>query len=161
MARTAPTVNGTPSTKLISFRFIDAQGDLRAVSVRALPANATNANIESFADAIEAMTNANLYQIVVEDEYTSVADTSTAVNAPIVSARSNIVVSAKNVVGDLKNTFIPAPDAALFIPESDTPFVDALFTPIFTAYLALLGSGYEIVSVRYTERREVNEKVKI
>lgn len=161
MARTAPEVNGTPTTKLISFRFIDAQGDTRAVSVRALPANATNANIESFADAMGAMTNANIYQIVVEDEYTSVADSSTAANAPIVSSRSNIVVSAKNAVGDLKNTFIPAPDSALFIPTTDTPNVDALFTPIFTAYLALLGTGFEIVSVRYTERREVNEKVKI
>jgi len=161
MSRSAPVVNGTPVTKLISLRFIDAQGDIRAVSVRALPANATNANIESFANAIEVMTNADLYQIVVQDEYTSVADSSNATNATVVSARANIVLSAKNAVGDLKNTFIPAPDSALFVPGTDTPLIDASFTAIFAAYLALLGTGFEIVSARFTERREINERVKI
>lgn len=161
MPRTAPDVNGTPVTRLISFRFIDAQGDTRAVSVRATPADATNAEIEALADALAAKTNAALYSVVVSEEYASVPDADDATDAVVNSARSNIVITAKNALGDLRQTFLPAPIEAMFISGTDTPIVDSNYTDLFTAFLGVLPAGFEIVSVRYTERREVNERVMV
>lgn len=159
MPRTAPTVNGTPASKLVSYRFVDAQGDTRAVSHRVLTASATDAEIEALGEALAAKSNAALYSIVVSEEYSAVPDADDATDAVVNSARSNIVVTAKNTTGDLKQIFLPAPVEAMFIPGTDTPIVDANYTDIFTAFLATLPAGFEIVSVRYSERKEVNERV--
>lgn len=161
MPRTAPTVNGTPQFRTVSNRWIDFSGDKRSDSLQT-PAGATNAQIEAYAVALGAGSNASLYAVVVEDHYNSVPDKSNAVDEPKDSVFDNLVFLAKTVANASQRGFLPAPVGSMFVAGTDT--IDPTNTDladIFTAFLALVGAGYSIVSARYTERREINEAVNI
>ena len=89
MARTAPAVDGTPDFQKVSFAWIDASGDLRSDSLQ-VPAAATSAQIEAFAEALADISNAVLYKIEVSAVYNSVPDKSSAVEAPKDSVYDNL-----------------------------------------------------------------------
>lgn len=161
MARTAPVVDGTPDYQKVSLAWIDASGDLRSDSIQ-VPAAATAAQIEAFAEALADISNASLYRIEVSAVYNSVADKSDAVDAPKDSVYDNLVTLAKTNLNASQRAFLPAPEGAIFVAGTDT--IDPAnvdLAAMFTAFLALIGAGYTIVSARYTERREINEAVKI
>jgi hypothetical protein len=161
MARTAPVVNGTPLYRNLSLSWIDASGDLRTDTIQ-LPVDATNAEMEALAESIADVSNASLYKITVGDVYNSVADKSDAVDAVKDSVYDNLVILAKTALNASSRVFIPAPEGALFVPgtdQIDPGNVDLGL--VLTATLAALGLTYDIVSIRYTERREINESVKI
>jgi len=161
MARTAPAVNGTPTFRKASLRWIDASGDLRADSIQ-VPSGATDAQIEAFGEAIADISNASLYAVEVTDVYNSVADKDDAVDAPKDSVYDNLVVLAKTATNLSQRMFIPAPEGDIFVAGTDQ--IDPTSVDLglaFTAFLALVGGTYDIVSARYTERREINEAVKI
>ena len=161
MARTAPAVDGTPDFQKVSFAWIDASGDLRSDSLQ-VPAAATSAQIEAFAEALADISNAVLYKIEVSAVYNSVPDKSSAVDAPKDSVYDNLVTLAKTALNASQRAFLPAPEGGIFVTGTDQidPANVDLGT-MFTAFLALIGAGYTIVSARYTERREINEAVKI
>lgn len=167
MARTAPTVSGTPVLKQVSLRWIDVSGDKRADSYTFFPA-ATDAQIEAFAAAMGAGSNANLYEVVVQDAYSDLPDANDATNATKESLFDNIVILAKNALKQTDDLFIPAPIAAMLIDNGagDSDEIDptsVALNDIITAFMALRNVGaaatYEVVSGRYTERKEVNKKV--
>jgi len=161
MARTAPTVDGTPDYKLVSLHYIDASGDLRSDSLQ-VPAAATDAQIEAFAESIADITNSSLYQIKVSFTYNSVADKDDAVDATKDSVYDNLVVLAKTALNLSARSYVPAPEGALFVPGTDQiDPTNADLAVYFAAFLALVGGTYDIVSARYTERREINEAVRI
>lgn len=163
MARHAPTVNGTPTIKKLSLRWIDASGDVRADSID-LPAGATDAQIEAYAVSVSDpdASNADLYAIDVTAAYQTVPDKNNAVDAPKDSVYDNLVFLAKTAAGLSKRGFLPAPAGAIFVPGTDTVDpANAELAAIFTAFLAMVGAGYSIKSARYTERREINEAVNI
>lgn len=162
MARTAPTVDGSPTYVTISYRWMDASGDVRTDSLNALAADATNANIEALAAALGAISNGVLYEIAVQQRYVSVADSSSAVDAPKDSVFDAVVVQAKNPLGDSKRMFLPAPEAGIFIAGTDEiDPADAGLATALASFVNLLPVGYSIVGARYTERREINTQVKI
>lgn len=162
MPRTAPAVNGTPVTQNVSFRFIDATGDLRSVAVRLLPA-ATNAQIEGLASTLGAASNAALYAVEVTSSYGVPPSKAAAVNTIRPSVYDNIVLLFKTAIGFAQNIFIPAPIEASFETGTDVPDPNAVTTAgVINTGLAALNAGggtYTPVSVRFTERREINERV--
>lgn len=161
MPRTAPAVNGTPQFRKVSFRWIDASGDKRSDSLQ-VPAGATDAQIEAMAVALAAASNASLYAVVPEAWYNSTPDKSDAVDAPKDSVYDNMVALAKTVANASQRTFIPAPIADIFQTGTDQPNpASTELAAVLTAFLALVGAGYSVVSLRYTERREINEAVNI
>ena len=161
MARTAPTVDGTPDFQTVSLRWIDASGDKRSDSIQ-VPTAATAAQIEAFAAAMAATSNASLYAVQVTAHYNSVPDKSDAVDEPKDSVFDNLVFLAKTNTNLSQRGFLPAPEGALFVPGTDTiDPANADLATVFTTFLALVGAGYSIVSARYTERREINEAVNI
>lgn len=161
MARTAPTINGTPTYLTVSFRWIDASGDVRADSLQ-LPATTTDAQIEAIVAALAAISNASLYAVVVGQQYNSVADKSDAVDAPKDSVFDNFAILAKTALNESRRVFLPAPEGATFVAGTDqVDPTNADIATLFAAILAPLGVTYDIVSIRYTERREINEAVKI
>jgi len=161
MARTAPAVNGTPTYKTLSMRWIDASGDLRSDSVQ-LPTATTDAQIEAIADTFSDISNASLYAVHVASVYNSVADKDDAVDAPKDSVYDNLAVLSKTSTNVTARFFIPAPESGLFVPGTDQiDPTDADLAAALAAILAPLGVSYDIVSIRYTERREINEAVKI
>lgn len=162
MARTAPAVDGTPDYQTVALRWIDASGDKRSDSNQ-VPAGATSAQIEAYADAMADASNASLYAVQVTAHYNSTPDKSDAVSdAKSESVFDNLVFLAKTVTNASQRGFTPAPIDAMFVAGTDT--IDPSSTElaaIFTAFLAMVGAGYSIVSARYTERREINEAVNI
>jgi len=172
MPRTSPTVDsstGAPAYVRVSYRFIDFSGDLRTVSIDVDPADATEPNIEALAVALGAGTNSDLYGVEITQIWNAVADASNALDPSLVttdksaSVFDNIVILSKNITNQSKRLFVPAPDGALMVGGTDQ--IDGTSTPlanILTAYLALVNAGgYSITGARYTERREINEQVKI
>jgi len=161
MASNFPTVNGTPTYKLVSLHYIDASGDVRSDSLQ-VPTAATNAEIQAYADASGDLSNGSLYKVEVSEVYNSVPDKSDATDAPKDSVYDNLVFLAKDATNASKRTFIPAPLASLFVAGTDE--IDPASVPLgvyLTAVLALVAGTYSITQARYTERREINEAVKI
>lgn len=158
--RTAPTVDGTPTFKQVSISLIDAQGDIRSVSLYAKSA-ATVAEIEAMVAAQQAITNASIYQVSVSDVYNGARQTSNADDAVVNSVYSNIVYHVKASPSDSQRGYVPAPLDALFDAGTDTVDLDnALLGTWFASVLAVVGSSYTGQSVRYTERREINDAQK-
>lgn len=157
MPRTAPTVNGTGTFKVLSISYIDSSNDKRTDSYQ-IPAAATDAQVEALVVAIAADSNANIYKVRVADVYNSQPDTGDALNEVRPSLHSNIVILAKTALNDSDNLFIPAPKDDNFVPTTDDILSGALAASL-AAYLAIKGAGWEIISGRYTERREVNKSV--
>lgn len=159
--RTAPTVNGTPTFINVSLRWIDASGDKRSDAVQ-VPTAATSAQIEAWAAAQQAAANASLYAVNVENVYNSTPDKSNALDEPKDSVYDNMVYLAKTATNLSKRGFLPSPISAVFATGTDQPNpTSPELAAIFTAFLALAGAGYSIQSVRYTERREINEAVNV
>lgn len=168
MPRTAPTYDNTgsaPTFVRVSFRFIDATGDLRSVTLQVDPTDATDAKIEAMAAALGAASNANLYEIQKTDVWAAVASvgSATAGTGRSESVFDNIVIQLKSVANRSERSYIPAPIEAAFNTASDQP--DGANTQLANVVLAsenlLLAGGFASVGARYTERREINEQVPI
>lgn len=159
MARTAPTVNGTPASYLVSIKWIDSSGDKRSDSFRLLAADYVDAEIESLVSELGARSNANLYAVGVEAEYAAVPSSGSAVDATRESVYQNIVIHLKNSAGDSRRVYWPAPEAIHFVAGSDNVDVEMLNVQNIIGYAEAIFTGYTAISVRYTERSEINERV--
>lgn len=158
--RTAPTIDGTPDFKRISMRFVDAQGDIRSVSLVA-DAAVVAATIETLVAETQVVSNGSIYEVEVVDVYSGARSTSNASDAVVNSINSNIVYHVKASPTSSQRGFVPAPIDAVFIAGTDTPDInDADLADWFAAVLAVVGGAYSGQSVRYTERREINDAVK-
>lgn len=166
MPRTAPAVNGTPITKSVSLRYIDASGDKFADSYL-FPAAITDLQIEAFADDMGAATNANLYEVVVQDNYSALPDVGDAVEAEKSSGFDVVNILYKNPAKLSHGLVIRAPvDEILLDSGSDnTDEIDPASVALGAAMNAFVtainvgGGTFERVSGRFTERKEVNQKI--
>jgi len=153
-----PDVTGAATRIPYSIRYIDHTGDKRADALTGFDTtNVTPANIQALNVAMGGATNAEMYEGVIGDVFGVVPDKSNANVADRSEVVNNIVVLAKNAAGASVNLFIPAPVPALFVTGSDE--IDPASTElaaVFTALLALLPTGFEIVSARYTSRKQYN-----
>lgn len=160
MPRTAPEYTGTPSYVIVSFRFIDANGEKQSTPYITTLARATTANIEAMADALAAASNANLYDIVLETHTEGAASIATANEDPRESANDLINTLVREPVSrKTQEVSIPAPLDALFLAGSNT--VDTSVTEyqaVNTAANNLLPDAYVFVSVRFSEHRKINSK---
>lgn len=158
--RTAPTVDGTPPFQNVSFQFIDSTEDIRSVSIQ-LPPGSTSAQIEAIAAALQARSNASLYNIEVKASYTSAPDVGNALAEVHISVFDNVVVLFKDQVNHSQDIFVLAPIVALQPDDSDTPVATQL-TAIILSVTAALEQGttddWQAISARYTERREKNQR---
>lgn len=154
--RTAPTVNGTPTEKALTLRWIDHSGDQRATRL-ILPAGATDVQIEAVADTAQAISNASLWQVKVEQLYTGAKLASNAVNQTYPSVFDNVVLLAKESTLVTQQAYIVAPQGVI-IPSGDNVDVANLdYIAWRDAVLAALAGTYAAQSVRFTERREKND----
>lgn len=165
--RTAPTVDGTGVYRLISLRLIDESGDIKTMSVRA-PSTLTNAEIETFVVAYQAVTQASIFAVHVSEVYSAVEDKNDAVTGTRDSVYDVLNILNRNALAAADTVEIHAPEPATMLGNSDEidPSSGTLGT-FFTAMLALLNGGvggsgtYEVISARYSERQERNKAVKI
>jgi len=158
MPRTAPAVDGTPNLRKVSLRYVDVSKDSRTVS-NYLEGAATDAQIEAHVADAGAVTNANLYEVQVTDIYRAAKLASAAVAAEENSVFDNVVIlykEADNPAG--MNGFIPAPVRGIFIGDSDNvDNADVDYIAFKTTLGAILLGTMVPITVRYTERREIND----
>ena len=160
--RTAPDPSvANPNYVRVSLGFIDAEGDLRSISMVA-DAAVTNAQIQAYADAVADASNASLYSINKTEVWAGAESKGNALNEVNNSVYSNIVYHVKASPTSSQRGYIPAPIADVFVAGTDDPDPnDALIIAFFTATLALAGGAYTGQSLRYTERREQNDAIKL
>lgn len=164
MARTAPTYTGTPTYVVVSYRFIDANGQLGSSSLITTQARATVANIEGMADALADMTNANLYDIVVENHTAAgTADSDDAVEEPRESVKDVVTLTQREATTrQTQGMELPAPIDAIFVEDTnDVDTENALVLAWQTASALILPTTYEAVSIRFTERKGYNKSTKL
>lgn len=155
--RTAPAVDGTPPYQHIAFTFIDASGDIRTISGDFDP-EMTAAEIETLAVTLQVVTQASLFKIEVTAVYAGAAIVGNATSDQRSSVYDQVVSRAKNPSLNIGYSWqIPAPITALFVGNTDQ--VLATSVPLLNTYAALGAgkAGYGFVSVRYTERSEINQ----
>lgn len=158
--RTAPVVTGTPTRVYLSWTWIDNSGDIRSDGVYA-PDDVTAAEFEAILVAIQAQSNASIFKASMSNEFVGEALPANALNATrSPSVFDNIVLHFKNEATlASQRIFIVAPLEAAFVPNTDTVDV-ADMTATVTAVEAAL-TDYDVKSARYTERREINTKVRL
>lgn len=158
MPRTAPTVDGTPNLRKVSLRYVDVSKDSRTVS-NYLEGTATDPQVEAHVAAAGAASNANLYEVQVTDIYRAAKLASAAVAAEENSVFDNIVILYKesdNPNG--MNGFIPAPIRDLFVGDSDNvDNTDVAYLAFRNTLSTILLGTMVPITVRYSERREIND----
>lgn len=160
MARNAPTINGTPTYKEFSIRYLDDSGDVRSVLYKCDPA-ITDATIEAHVAAAADATSAVIHRVTVSEVYNAVEDATLAVDGEQNSVFDNLVLLFKTAAGASQNVFLPAPVEGVMDGDSDNiDTASALYTDFRDTAEACLLNAFEPVSVRYTERREINDNKK-
>lgn len=158
--RTAPTVDGTGTFGRISMSLVDAQGDIRSISLIVDQAISA-ANQEALVAATQLITNASVYSVEFTKVYSGARATSNASDTVVNSVFSNIVYHVKASPTSSQRAYVPAPVDAVFVAGTDTPdIVDTDLAAWFGSVLTAVGGAYTGQSVRYTERREVNDAIK-
>lgn len=159
--RTAPAITGSATLIEISLRWIDAVGDLRS-DASVVDAAATDIQIEAVAADMQAGSNASLYEVRKTEVYEGAKAKSNALAAVRESAQSNVVYHAKDTARNDRRAFLPAPIAAVFVTGTETPDeADVVLDDIMTAWDAVWAGTFGGVSLRFTERREINQKVNL
>ena len=159
--RTAPTVDGSPTYKQISLHFMDYQGKKRSIAIN-VENTVTDLEVEAYAAAAQAISNATLYDISIADKYDSNEDTANATEEVWNSVKDSLVTQVKEPTGNSKRGFIPAIVDDVFI-ETTTSIdpTNAELATYYSALLAICPTGYEIIGSRFTQRRQINEQVKV
>lgn len=161
--RTAPAVTGAVTSVNNTLHFIDASGDVHTDNIVSLTAP-TAVEIEAWAAAYQAATQASLYKVTSVSCWEGDADPQNADVGQRNSVKQGVNLLYKNL-GTL-NSQTPrliAPVAATMQGNQDIPLVsDPLFTALLTAIVPLL-TGYNLNSAQYTERteRKNNPRIKI
>lgn len=161
--RTAPPVDGLNPFKSVQLRWIDWTGDKRSDTYLFPTALATDIAVEAFVAAMQAGSNASLYEIKVGAVYSSVEDSGNALEEVWENATDNLVLQAKQPAGGQSvRDYIPSPVNAMFIENTDViDPASGVLVAILTAWTALLDPTYEVVGARFTSRRQINSQVKI
>ncbi len=160
MPRTAPTYTGTPTYVVVSFRFIDANGDKTSESFITTAARATTAAIEAMAAALAAASNANLYDIVVESHDDGAPSAAAATDALRESGNDWIITLVRDPSSrKTQEVGIPAPVEAMFIVgKNDVDVANGLYQAVNTAADTLLPAAYVFISTRFSQHRKLSAK---
>ncbi len=154
--RTAPTVDGTPTSTVVTLHTIDASGDLYANSYKTTN-QPTDASVEALANAYQDVSNASLYKVSITVNYYNQPDPSQAVAAYRGSVANGINMLYADSIGNTQTPRLIAPISDLFVQDTDTVLLPlpVAFSTLISAQNLLLGAlNYNLVSLQYTERRE-------
>lgn len=158
MPNDAPDVTGSVTYLDGTFRYIDWTGDKVASAVTGANATAvTPAELQALAVALGAASSASLYEVDVKDAFASNPDKDNADEAPRGEVANVLNILAKHPDKRSASLIIPAPIPDLFIAGSDEiDPASAELDAVFTAFLAVLPAGFEIISTRYSTRHQYN-----
>lgn len=149
--RTAPTVDGSPSRTTLSMEFYDADEGSTTVSQPYDPAS-TNAELEAVAAAAQAISNASLFAIHIQQTYLGVGLASNADSDDYVSVKDVIRLSSRSADGNAYiRGYVPAPHGGLVYGNGSVLITDADYITWRTAFQAILPTGYALLNVGFVQ----------
>lgn len=155
--RTAPTIDGTPTFKSVSLKWIDTVGDIRTDTYRFTTGTATE--VEAFVSAMQSLSNASLWGVDVADKYRGAMSKANAADVPFVSKDDNVVVLMKEATGRTFDMFVPAPVESVVMVAGTEQVDTTTLATLVSTMAALQTLVYSPVSARYSERRDKNPRV--
>lgn len=163
MPTTAPVQTGAATYVLVSWHYIDANGNLSSFSLRTTVALATGALVNAVTAALGDASNADIYEVSIGTKWSSAPNTVAAVDAPYSSVYDNVVELFKDIAtGQAQDAFIPAPlDALMQVGTTDVDLDNAEFIAFSNAVNALLPAAMVPISARLSERRKTYKRVRI
>jgi len=152
--RTAPAMTAAANARQISLHLIDVSGDLHAEPTNVAVA-ATAANLETYAAAYQAASQASLYMITDVSIRIGDMDASNAGSDMRAGVEQGINMLFKNTTTlDTDTPRLVAPILATLQGFQDVPLLSSTeMTDLIVALLALK-TGYAMQSAQYTGRRE-------
>lgn len=144
----------------ISFRLVDSSGDQRTVTFRTPPQGSPppTADVKAVGDALQAASNASLYEINITTRWIGPKDAGQADKATVESVFDNIVINYKDAAQRTQQSaYIPSPLGTLILSGDVVGTSQIEYTNYRDAVDTLLGGGYEPITARFTERREKND----
>jgi len=157
-SRVVPLIDGSPTFKQITLRWIDAVGDLRT-DTSIIDATTTTGQIESLVAAMLSASNASLYAAYVTDVYLGEKSKANALHEVRESVNDNIVYHAKDPNRENRRAYVPAPISSMFIDDTEIPDENAIKRDqIMTKWDTVWKGSFAGVSLRFTERRDINKK---
>lgn len=158
--RTAPAATATANARQVTFRLVDASGDLTAVNMQ-VPVATTAAAIEAWAAAYAAGTQSSLYAIEDNSIRSGSAEPSNAEAGSRDSVKDGVNLAFRNPTTLLSfGQRLVAPDPATMDGDNDIPVMSGLIGALITA-IQTIQAGYSDVTAQYTERRERKNNPKI
>ncbi len=158
-ARVLPTIDGSPTYTEISLRYIDYVGDQHAV-VSIIDGKATDAQLEFLVIQTVARSQASLHTLRITQVYAGEKSKDNAFTPPFSSVQDMIVYHAKDANHKSRRAYLPAPARPNFLPASDTPGSEpAQMGNWLNAWSTVWAGTFEGVSMRFTQRREINKKI--
>ena len=164
--RTAPTVDGAPGAKTISIKYRDAFNDSGSKSVLVL-GTATDAQIEALVAAMQAGSNASIFEVHVSESYAG-ADSVANAEADDVGGRVSfndiIRMSSRHpITKDHIYLKLPSPVSGTLIGSSETVNnASTELLAITAAWTPMLMTGYVLKNASLVEESdEANEVVPI
>lgn len=161
MPDSVPSVNGTPTRCLVTFRYIDANGTKDSFSILTTLARATDAVVEAAVEALGNASNANVYEVNKQLIYAAgTASPSGAIEEPRESAKDVIETLMKDPTsGKSQYIVIPAPKDVMFVAGTNTVDTEqTLYEETYNAFELLLPATYNGISVRFAQHKETAEK---
>lgn len=158
---TAPAVDSVaPPLVQLSVRWIDYSGDKRADSYLIAPA-ATDIQINAFVDALQAASNASIYEVQKTLVFASNPGKANALEEVWENVTDNVVLQMKNpTTQQSQRVFIPSPINDMFVEgEDDIDPADATLDAVKDAFVAVLPAGYGVIGGRFTSRRQMNQQI--
>lgn len=158
--KTVPTYNSTaPTTTKFRVSMMGADGEKRSVSIP-IDIAATDIELNAYIDAIQAATNATIYEAVKLLAMSSVPLEANADTDVFQSVFANIVLLYKDVPNLATfNNFLPAPDGIMVLDGDTVDTLDPLYVAWRDATNVITPPGFTVVTTRYTERRDKNDSV--
>lgn len=155
--------NNIPATvtyRRLKIGLIDDSGDKRSLSLRVDNAT-TLVQARAVASTLGDITSASIYSLELSDVFEANPLASQALDGEQNSVFENVVISfANRAQGTTFQAYIPAPIEAIMQGDTDTVNVaNAEYLLYLNAINAVKIAGFDAVSVRYTERREINDSV--
>lgn len=160
--KTAPVIDEAAATFVdVSLRWMDWTGDVRTDTYRVL-VTATDVQLEAFAVAMQAGSNSTLYATHKSYVFSSVPDSSNALEEVWENVKDNLVIQSKNPMGQSVRCFVPSPVHSMFLENTDDiDPTDGDLAAILAAWDVINDPAYDIVGARFTSRRDINQQIKI
>lgn len=152
-------VNGSPTTKQLSIRFIDGENTQYAMALDLDPA-ATDADIETAVQAIVATSHASVWQVNVADVYQGAKNASNAEVTAYLSVKDKVRILYQGTAlqKDIR-AYLPAILQGIILPGNVVDITNGPYETARDAVTTILPSGYAPVSAGFVQYSQRNDSV--